>query len=237
MTGTVSPQRVPFADVRLPLKPLSARERKHLRNSEERYAEHVMRTDAATRRWAAFWRELGEPMASLPPTADPETYAMCRACVWSSEAADAALQLIGTSYGGSVLWRVERSAFGSPDAPQWDTRTLCGRRQVALALFMLRQSRLKYTGKRDRYGRPYNSRAFGVSAVVTCRRCLRILKRASRCLASGSRIATIRAPACLRKRSRAVCLCGKAAFRPMLRMQTKLGRAVTRSIVTGFAGT
>jgi hypothetical protein len=148
-------QRVePFDGARAPLKPLSRRERKGLRTEEERYAESVMQTDRAMARWAAWWRELGESVEDLPPLADPETYAICRAVVCSSEAADAALHMIGGAYGGNVLWRVMRSAFGDRDAPQWDTRTLCGRRQLALILFMLRQSRLKFTGKRDRYGRP-----------------------------------------------------------------------------------
>lgn len=144
----------PFANVpRAPAKPLSSRERKRLRSSEERYTESALRTDAAMKRWAAWWRELGEPASSIPPLADPETHAICRAIVCSREAADAGLRLIGNSYGGSVLYRCERSAFGDPSAPKWDTRSLCGRRQVALCMFMLRQSRLKFTGTRDRFGR------------------------------------------------------------------------------------
>lgn len=147
-------QLEPFANVpRGKLKPLTRAERRKLRSVEERYSESMQLTDAAMKRWAAQWRELGESVAHLPPTACPETYAMCRAVVCSREAADAALGLIGSSYGGNVLYRVQRSAFGFEDAPQWDTRSLCGRRQIALDLFMLRQSRLKLAG-RDKYGKP-----------------------------------------------------------------------------------
>lgn len=152
--GSVSLQRVePFADVRTPLKPLTRAERKRIRSDEQRYQEYVMRADAATRRWAAWWRELGESTEHLPPTACPETYAMCRAVVCSREAADATLHMIGNNFGGNVLWRVMRSAFGDPDSPKWDTSSLCARRQIAIELFMLRQSRLKLAG-RDRFGKP-----------------------------------------------------------------------------------
>lgn len=152
--GTTSLHRVePFGDVRTPLKPLTRAERKRMRTDEQRYQEYVMQADAATRRWAAWWRELGESTEHLPPTVCPETYAMCRAIVCSREAADAVLHMIGNNYGGNVLWRVQRSAFGDESAPKWDTSALCARRQIALALFMLRQSRLKLAG-RDRYGKP-----------------------------------------------------------------------------------
>ena len=144
----------PFADApRGPLKPLTRAERKRLRTDEQRYQEHVQLSESATRRWAALWRELGESADHLPPTADPETYAMCRAVVCSRAAAEMALDLIGRNYGGNVLWRVERSAFGDRSAPRWDLRMLVARRQVALNLFMLRQSRLKLAG-RDRHGKP-----------------------------------------------------------------------------------
>lgn len=152
--GSVTYQRVePFADVRTPLKPLTRAERKRMRSDDQRYEEYVMRADAATRRWAAWWRELGESTEHLPPTACPETYAMCRAIVCSREAAEAALHMIGNNFGGNVLWRVMRSAFGDEAAPQWDTSALCARRQIALDLFLLRQSRLKLAG-RDKYGKP-----------------------------------------------------------------------------------
>jgi hypothetical protein len=147
--------REPFDDVpREPAQPLSARERKRFRSDEEKYKERAMHTDAAMRRWAARWRELGESLEHLPPLADPETYAICRAVVCSREAGDAALRMIGLSYGGAVLYRVMRFVLGTAAVTHWDTRMLCCRRALALALFMLRQSRLKYTGKRDRYGRP-----------------------------------------------------------------------------------
>jgi hypothetical protein len=147
--------REPFADVppRESPQPLSARERKRFRSEEERYTERAMRVDVAMRRWAAWWRELGESLEHLPPLADPETYAICRAIVCSVAAADAALRMIGSNYGGNVLYRVQRNVFGTRDETKWDTRMLCARRAIALAVFMLRQSRLKYTGKRDRFGR------------------------------------------------------------------------------------
>lgn len=145
----------PFAEVpRAPAPPLSARERKRNRSVEARYTEHATRLDAATRRWAAWWRELGESTEHLPPTADPETFAIGRAIVCSREAADAALRMIGINWGGNVLDRVQASAFGPRAAPRWDTRHLCARRSIALAVWALRDSRLKYTGHRDRYGRP-----------------------------------------------------------------------------------
>jgi hypothetical protein len=143
-TGEITP--------RAPAAKLTRRERRQWRTSEQQFTERAMRLDAAMVCWANKWLESGNNAASMPPVIDPTYAGMCRAIVCNEEAANDALTMIGQSWGGGVLWRVMRWSFGEVAAPRWDTRKVCTRRKVALAVFMLTQARLKMAG-RNKYGR------------------------------------------------------------------------------------